>query len=432
MIWAFAGFGVQQGLRLASNLTLTRLLHLPKIFGLMSVVQIIIAGVEMLSDIGIGPAIIQSNRGGDPRMLNTAWTVQIIRGFLLGAIVMLLAYPVSWFYREPQLLPLLLTAGLSPMIRGFNSTRVATLNRQLNLGYLTRLEMITQVVAVAVTIASAWQLRSAWALLIGWLAGDVVRITLSHLILPGQSNRIEWDREAARELVRVARWVIVGTAATYGVQRLDQLSLGRMLSLSELGIYNIAIFISGAVMLMGQTMGSKVLFPMLSETLREAPDRLAPRLRKVRLLWALPTAAVLILLALGGRIVIGIMYPPQYQGAGWMLQIIAAGSIAAVVNQSYTAVWLAMGEFRTNTLLMFVQLPVLFGAMYAGQALHGIVGFVTGVALVELLVSPVQAFLISRRKLWQPSLDLPLLACAASLVALGCWQALKFPPAPVH
>jgi hypothetical protein len=104
-----------------------------------------------------------------------------------------------------------------------------------------------------------------------------------------------------------------------------------------------------------------------------------------------------------------------------MLRILAAGSIFAVINQSYTIVWLSLGEFRTNTYLMMFQLPILFGAMFAGYKIRGLSGFVVGVASVEMLICPVQAFLVSRHKLWAPRLDLPLIAGSAALIALGFW-----------
>jgi hypothetical protein len=83
--------------------------------------------------------------------------------------------------------------------------------------------------------------------------------------------------------------------------------------------------------------------------------------------------------------------------------------------------WLALGEFRINTILNFVQIPVLLGAMFGGYALHGLPGFVVGVAAVEALVYPIQAILVYRRRLWQPQLDLPVVAASGAVIALGYW-----------
>jgi O-antigen/teichoic acid export membrane protein len=179
---------------------------------------------------------------------------------------------------------------------------------------------------------------------------------------------------------------------------------------------------------MGRTVGGKVLFPMLSETSREDPHLLDSRFRKVRLYWCLPTAAALVVLAIGGEVLIRLLYPPAFHSAGWMLRILAAGSVMALVNQSNGILWPALGEFRVITLLMIVQLPILFGCMVAGHRLHGLAGFVVGVALVELIVYPLQAFLISRRRLWQPKIDLALIGGSGALIALGTWLVgLKIP-----
>src|SRR5204863_421086 len=70
-------------LRLGSNLILARLL-VPEMFGLMALVNTFMMGLQMFSDVGIGPSIIQNRRGDDPAFLNTAWTIQVMRGMALS------------------------------------------------------------------------------------------------------------------------------------------------------------------------------------------------------------------------------------------------------------------------------------------------------------------------------------------------------------
>jgi O-antigen/teichoic acid export membrane protein len=421
-VWTVVGYGGEQLLRFGSNLILTRLLF-PEAFGLMALTSIFITGLQMLSDVGLGPAIIQSKHGESPGLLNTAWTVQIVRGFLLTLLAAGLAWPVSEFYREPQLLTLIPAASAGIALRGFTSTRVHVLNRQLNLRRLTSMELGVRVLAVLTTICAAWILRSVWALVIGSLIADIARVGMSHLLLPGIRNRLHWDRHAARELVRVGRWILLSTALTFGVQNLDQLTMGQLLSVRELGIYTIALFLSRAVLMAGRTIGSRVLFPMLSETVREDPKLLYSRLRRVRIMWVVPTAGVLVALAVGGDIVVEFLYPEEFHAAGWMLRILTAGSIAALLNQSTGVIWPSLGEFRMITVVMIVQMSVLFPAMIAGYTLYGIVGFVGGVALVELFVYPVQSLLARRRRLWQPEVDIPVMFVCYSLIGLGAWLA---------
>lgn len=71
--WSMANFGLGQIMRLASNLVLTRILS-PDDFGLMALVGSFLIGLNMFSDMGLGPSIMQSKRGDDPAFLDTAWT----------------------------------------------------------------------------------------------------------------------------------------------------------------------------------------------------------------------------------------------------------------------------------------------------------------------------------------------------------------------
>ena len=88
-IFTTVGYGSVQAIRLASNLILTRILF-PEAFGLMAIILVFMQGVAMFSDLGVGASIIQNKRGDDPVFLDTAWTVQGIRGAFLFLILFFL------------------------------------------------------------------------------------------------------------------------------------------------------------------------------------------------------------------------------------------------------------------------------------------------------------------------------------------------------
>ncbi len=86
----------------------------------------------MFSDIGIKPSIIRSSRGDDPNFLNTAWTLQVIRECGLWIGCCLIAWPVSRFYDNQELLWLIPTVGLTTIISGFNSTSLVNFYGSIN------------------------------------------------------------------------------------------------------------------------------------------------------------------------------------------------------------------------------------------------------------------------------------------------------------
>ena len=71
-------YGAAMGLRLLSSVILSRL-FLPEYFGLMALVTTVIVGMNLFSHVGLQDSVIQNPRETS-RFLNTAWTIQVIRG----------------------------------------------------------------------------------------------------------------------------------------------------------------------------------------------------------------------------------------------------------------------------------------------------------------------------------------------------------------
>ena len=194
--WLMIGYGGSQALRLASNLILTRILF-PEAFGLMALVSVVTVGLSLFSDVGIGPSIAQNTRGDDPGFLNTAWTIQVVRGFGLWVLTALLAWPAAQFYGAPELLIYLPIAGAGLAIAGFNPTRIETAHRHLLAGRVTALDLAGQVIGLTAMIALALATQSVIALVLGGLIQAAAKLLLCHYGLPGAANRFRWERAAA-------------------------------------------------------------------------------------------------------------------------------------------------------------------------------------------------------------------------------------------
>ncbi|MEQ8690685.1 MAG: oligosaccharide flippase family protein, partial [Pseudomonadales bacterium] len=126
------GEGYSSGLRLVSNLLMTRMLY-PEAFGIMLVINVVFTGLAMLSDVGIRSAIIARKGEVDQQFLNVAWTIMIIRGFILGAIAAFIASPLAEWYEHPELFELVLLVSLGPVIAGFASPFPRVAERQVEL-----------------------------------------------------------------------------------------------------------------------------------------------------------------------------------------------------------------------------------------------------------------------------------------------------------
>jgi len=409
-----------QGIRLASNLILTRLLF-PEAFGLMALVSVFLMGLTMLSDVGIGPAIMQSPRGDEPGFLDTAWTIQILRGAVLWLLALAMAPAVAWFYGEPLLMAYLPVAALTLLVSAFNPTRLETQNRHLRAGLVTVLDLAAQVAGIAMAVALAWWLRSAWALVLSGLGASLAQLALLHLALPGHRNRPRWDRSAARELVHFGKWIFLATLCGFAVGQADKVVLGRALDLGQFGLYNIAFFLASFPLMLGGLVTRRVLIPVY----RDSPPAASPaNARRVRRLRAGALAALLAmsaLLAFAGPALARLLYDPRYEAAGGIVVLIAVTQAPALLILTCDQAALAMGDSRRFFWLTFARALLVTGGILVGLSLGGLAGAVVGQALGNLAAYPALAWLLRPHGAWDPRLDAAFLAASAVFGGLAIW-----------
>lgn len=417
-IWTMGGYATAQLLRLLSNVIMAKLLF-PEAFGLMTLVMIFMQGISMFSDIGITPSIIQNKRGNEPDFLNTAWTMQVIRGFILWGITLIGAYPYSIAYNEPLLMWMLPVAGLTAVIAGFNSTSLATANRSLQLKKVTIVELTAQVASLVVMIGWVYFYPNVWGLVAGNLINSLVKLALSHYWIADYKNNFHWEKEAASSLFRFGRWILASTALTFFAAQIDRILLGYLMGTATLGIYSIAAMFKETAFKATQMLGNKVLFPSYSRLERENdPGRLYKALRKSRILMIAATwFATLVLLFLGSEI-IEYLYDERYKAAIWMIQLLPLGTLVGVLSATYHNAYLAKGKSSFISLLLFYQIIIQSGVISIGYYLHGVHGIIIGLSGIGWLLYPANLIAAIRLKVWQPEVDIPVIIMAITVTAL--------------
>jgi len=425
--WTMAGWVVMQVLRFGSNLILTHLLF-PEAFGLMSLVTVFIVGLHMFSDVGIGPALVQSERGDDPDFYNTAWTVQILRGLGLWLISVGIAWPVALFYDEPglpSLIWLLPAVGLATAISAFDSTALYTLDRRLAQGRRVALQIGNSLVTMAATIGLAWVYPSVWALVVGNLVSALTNMAWSHVLVPGVRNRPRWDRTALAGLLHFGKWVFFGTAFTFLGNQGDRLVIGK-LSLILLGVYHMGAMLATIPTTLLSTLAGQLVFPLYSRLLkkgRPAPEAFA----RVHPACAGFAAFLVTGLIASGPTFIRGAYDARYIGAGWIVQILAVGAWCQMLEILIDALLWGLGKANVSAfsnLAKVVALPVLAPL---GYWLNGIEGMIVGFAATDLVrygVSVWYAQRYERAPILRYDLCLCLFIVAVSAAALTAGELL--------
>ena len=403
--WSMGGYALNQLIRLATTLVMTRLL-VPEVFGVMAIANMLIVGLNLLSDIGHTQNIIQSRRGDHPAFLDTAWSVQILRGGVIAILTLLLSLaiglaarlgwvPVGSVYADPVLPLVMATLSLTALIAGFESTKVSTTYRSLALRQVTLLELYSQVIGAAITFTWAVIDRSIWAMVAGAIAGTFARALLSHLALKGHSNRWAWEPESVRELFHFGKWLFLSSILHFLANSGDRLLLAGLVSPTMLGLYAIAFLLINSVQLALGRVIAGVAYPALSEVIRERPERLKKTYYKLRILLDSGVLLLAGFFLLSGDAIVGLLYDSRYAAAGPMLQVLSI-TLLALRYQVSDQCFLALGKPRLLTTLNVIRAASLYLLVPLGFHWFGFDGALWGVVLSQFVSIPFSIYLKAR------------------------------------
>jgi O-antigen/teichoic acid export membrane protein len=424
--WIIGGQLGAQFVRLVTNVALTRMLF-PDAFGLMSVVNILITALGLFSDIGIARSIVQSKRGSDPAMLNTAWTLQVVRGQLLGlgcivaaAVFAICAHlgmsKTGTVYADARLPWIVGVFAVVPAISGFDSIRNGVARREMRLHTLTKLDLAAQIVSAIVMLVFGWATRSIWTLVVGSITAAIVRCVIGHIFLKGHKERFQIERSALNELMSHGKWIFLFSILTFMALNGDRIFLGGIVDARQFGLYVIALLIVNVPQSLASNLCNSVVYPALSEVFRERPQGLPAVIARFQWGYDGLVTFLFALLVTAAPALVDLVYDSRYREAGWMMSILAAGMIGMryqVVEQCYQAI----GKPQFMTFANLLRLIALVAGILLGQRLDGIHGILIGVALSQFAAWPLAIWFKARNALLSWRAD--VLCVPAVIAGLG-------------
>ena len=422
--WTVVDYGASMALRVVNAMILTRLL-MPESFGLMTLVTTLVNGISLISDIGLGPSVIQNSRGDDPVLLNTAWTLQVLRGLGIFAIVLVLAWPMSIYYGDKRLIGLMMALGVNLVVGSFNSTNLLSMSRHMGVRRVFVLDITTQLFGLLVTAGFAVLFRSVWALVVGAIISTSYRLVLSHnqRVIPGIRNAFCWDRESVHSLVHFGRWILLATALFFFASQADRLIMGKLISFSLLGVYGIAYSVSDIPRAVINAFANRVGFPFIAKMVHLPIAEFRRLFLQYRIKALLLGAFLLTLMVYFGGFLVTRMYPPSYHAASWMVPILALGLWHTLMYSTTFPALMSLGKSQYGAIGNGAYFVAIVTAIPLGFHYYGMLGAVVAVAAGDLPLYVVGVSAASREGVSTWKQD--FLATAAFLGMLGVGFALQ-------
>lgn len=387
---------------------MTRLLF-PSAFGQIAAASSLLTGLVLLTDVGIRTVILQSPRGDRDDFLRTGWTMQTVRGSVLWLMLIVVCgvisapivrskIPTDSVFSNPQFFAITVALGFGLVTGGFVSTKVDLNQRRLNLKPLFLMDLTARLISLPFMIAWAWIAPSVWALVGGALMSSVVRLTLSHVALPGPRMSFRWNKDYVREIVHFGKWVNVSSIASFLGGQSDRFILGLLVPASEFGLYAIARTLIDTSQAVFEQLNNNLAFPALSEVIRRGEGGLKNKYYRLRLPFDCVAPFLGGVLTVAGSLVVSILFDKRYAHAGEMVQLLAIWLPiypSLLIGTAFTS----NGEPYVGAAVTIIQSLALIICLSVGFLIDGLVGAVGGIALHKLAASAALLFM-GRRRQW--------------------------------
>jgi lipopolysaccharide exporter len=389
-LWLAVSRALVNGLAAISTLVLARLL-VPADFGLVAVATTLLAVIASITDLSLTQALVR-HPNPTATHFSAAWTLNTLRGLLLGIAFAVAGIPTAHLYGDPRLAGVMAALGVGIAMSGLPNPRRVMLQRDLIFWQEFVLNVAEKLAGVIASIVVAYVFHSYWALVVGLLAAQATNVIVSYATLP---FRPKPTLAHAKELLSFSVWLTAGQIVDTLNWRFDFLLVGKGLGNSALGYYSVGANL--ATIPTRETIAplTKVMFPGFA-SIQNEPARLATAYQRAQSLItavALPAgistaliAEPLVLLTMGER----------WRPIIFIIQALASISALQTLATLTQSLGIAKGQPR----LLFVRSMQMFAIrvplLVAGMLIDGLRGVVLARVLSGLIAIGFNMYLVRR------------------------------------
>ena len=370
-----------RSLGFASTIILARLL-VPDDFGLIAMAMLLYGLLEVLSEFNFSVFLIREQYA-DRQLYDTAWTMSVVRGLLMGAILYAAAPLAAEALGDARLQSIVRIIALCAVLEGLINIGVVDFRKLLNFASEFRFLTLAKLISFSVTIFAAFVLRSYWALVLGIVTHVAAKVVLSYILHPFKPR---FGLRHARELFGFSKWLLLNGVLNYLHGRADGLIVGKIAGAATLGLYTVANEIA--------TLATSKLIAPIHRALLPGYAKLADDPVRMRRSFV-DGLAVIMLLTAPLAVGIGVVADPLVRlilGDKWLdcvplIQILAVSGLLKTCRANSSPLYLAMGYPKLTTLIagttVIVGLPLVIWATIRWGAIGtaGAVGVATFVSV---------------------------------------------------
>lgn len=378
---------IERALGMISIFILARML-VPADFGVVAMATSFVFFVQLFTSFGFDVALIH-NRDASTQHFNTAWTLSLLLGLSLAALILLAAQPVAAFYKKPEVFWVMCTLSALPLVGCLENVGVVAFRKDLDFKREFGFQISRKLVGFLTTVPLAFLLRNYWAIVLGMLAARASGTITSYFVHP---YRPRLTLVKARELFGFSKWLLVNNGVMFLNERLTDIVIGRSAGPASLGTYNVIFEFSH---LPKTEIGSPINRALLPGFAKVTD------LHTVRHMY-LKATGIVSLVALPAAIGLSAIAPvfvPVALGNNWLagvpvMELLAVSGALLVFQANIGSLLISRGKPNTTMMLNLAYLVIVAPLSYLLVRKFGIGGAAWSALVTSLLTSPVYFYVV--------------------------------------
>lgn len=369
--WRYLAFFGGKLMVFISTVILARLLS-KEDFGIVGYAVTTISFLDVLSDLGIGPAVIYSrDDSGERNVSDTAFWLNLSIGMLLFTITWLGAPLAGDYFRDVRAVPVTRALALTFPIWAAGNIHEAQLKKRLAFERIFVSDFIQAAAKGLFSILFALLGLGAWSLIIGQLSANLTSVITLWSLNPWRP-RLRFALQTSRELISYGLHIVSVDILGIFLLNLDYLLVGRYLGAEALGAYTLAFRVPDLLILQFARILSGVIFPIYTK-MRDIPGSLAKGFTLTTRYVSLVTVPMGLGVALVARPFVLTVFTEKWIDMAPVMQAIALYAMLLSLAYNAGSVYKAEGRPQVLTYLGLIRLamllPALWWAVHSAQSI---------------------------------------------------------------
>jgi O-antigen/teichoic acid export membrane protein len=394
LVTALWSMGESWGLRIVSALVFLLLARLiqPDAFGLAALAQVYLMAVQMLSDQGLGTALIQRDTIEEAHKDSAFWA-NIAVGSALALLTIAGAGLLARLYGEPRLAPILRWYALAPFLGSLAVVQVALARRELRFRALAIRQTVGAVVGGVVGVAMAFAGMGVWALVGQGLVTQGTGVVILWAIVDWRP-RLAFSRRHFGDLFGFGFSVLATNIVRIFGGQADRLLLGYFFGTVDVGYYSVAqrLVTIVADFVAGST--ERAVVPLFSR-IQDDRERVARGLVTAERLLTIITIPAFVGLAAVAPALVDVAVGRQWQASVLPTRILAFFSLAYCLSFFFGHVVTALGRPSVRLVVVVAQALCQAATTLIGVR-WGIPGVAVAVVATQVLFYAVELAVLRR------------------------------------